>query len=101
MEKCRSIYRLKKALPIDPAKRETVLKAYIEKSPAMKCLNENIKTNSENKATENLIENMQTFINKSKLKRSNESRMTMNILTASVSGEEINDSLKDRVIAKK
>lgn len=102
MEKCRSLHKIKKALPVNPSKRETVMKAYIDKSPAMKCLKRTIETNSENKATENAIEHLKTFISESKLKRSNESRMAMNIVSASLSGEEINhDSAKDRAIAIK
>jgi hypothetical protein len=40
------------------------------------------------------------FIAKSKLKRNDDSRMTMNVLTASVSGEDISDPASDSKIAK-
>lgn len=101
MDKCRSVHKLKKSLPVDPAKREAVLKAYIEVSPAMKCVREKISTSYGDETAEKIIENLHTFIHKSKLKRNDDSRMTMNILSASVSGESVNDPKADRNIAKK
>jgi hypothetical protein len=55
---------------------------------------------SEFKTAEKVLCNLQTFIGKSKLKRNDDSRMTMNVLTASVSGEDISDPASDRNIAK-
>ena len=101
MDKCRSVHKLKKSLPVDPAKREAVLKAYIEVSPAMKCVREKISTSYGDETAEKIIANLHTFIHKSKLKRNDDSRMTMNILSASVSGESVNDPKADRNIAKK
>ena len=100
MDKCRSLNKLKKSLPVDPVKREAVLKAYIEPSPAMTSCKKKLVKHSEYKTAEKVLCNLQTFIGKSKLKRNDDSRMTMNVLTASVSGEDISDTASDRKIAK-
>lgn len=86
MDKCRSLNKLKKSLHVDPVKREAVLKAYIESSPAMTSCKKKLVKHSE--------------FNTAKLKRNDDSRMTMNVLTASVSGEDISDPASDRNIAK-
>ena len=91
---------MKKSLPVDPVKREAVLKAYIESSPAMTSCKNKLVKHSEFKTAEKVLCNLQTFIAKSKLKRNDDSRMTMNVLTASVSGEDISDPASDRKIAK-
>jgi hypothetical protein len=74
--------------------------AYIESSPAMTSCKKKLVKHSEFKTAEKVLCNLQTFIGKSKLKRNDDSRMTMNVLTASVSGEDISDPASDSKIAK-
>ena len=55
MDKCRSLNKLKKSLPVDPVKREVVLKAYIESSPAMTSCKKKLVKHSEFQTAEKVL----------------------------------------------
>ena len=69
MDKWRSLNKLKKSLPVDPVKREAVLKAYIVSSPAMTSCKKKLVKHSEYKTAEKILCNLQIFIGKSKLNK--------------------------------
>ena len=100
MDKWRSLNKLKKSLPVDPVKREAVLKAYIVSSPAMTSCKKKLVKHSEYKTAEKILVIYKYLSVNQNWIRNDDSRMTMNVLTASVSGEDISDPASDRKIAK-
>ncbi|CAC5424929.1 unnamed protein product [Mytilus coruscus] len=92
MDKARSIKKLKQALPITPNKRAAVLSAYVDcnrilKSPGVKKFHDSFEESVEKMA----IRNIQDVITSVKHKRNGEAKAALNILTSSVSGENISD----------
>ncbi|CAC5422370.1 unnamed protein product [Mytilus coruscus] len=92
MDKARSIKKLKQALPITPNKRAAVLSAYVDcnrilKSPGVKKFHDSFEESVEKMA----IRNIQDAITSVKHKRNGEAKAALNILTSSVSGENISD----------
>lgn len=88
----RSIKKLKQALPITPNKRAAVLSAYVDcnrilKSPGVKKIHDSFEESVEKMA----IRNIQDVITSVKHKRNGEAKAALNILTSSVSGENISD----------
>ncbi|CAG2227048.1 unnamed protein product [Mytilus edulis] len=87
-----SIKKLKQALPITPNKRAAVLSAYVDcnrilKSPGVKKFHDSFEESVEKMA----IRNIQDVITSVKHKRNGEAKAALNILTSSVSGENISD----------
>ncbi|CAC5397652.1 unnamed protein product [Mytilus coruscus] len=84
--------KLKQALPITPNKRAAVLSAYVDcnrilKSPGVKKFHDSFEESVEKMA----IRNIQDVITSVKHKRNGEAKAALNILTSSVSGENISD----------
>jgi hypothetical protein len=94
--KHRALKKLKDALPHTPKKRSATLAAYLKnaKSPTTKILiNADVISSPEEqneKSTEKAVfRDLKTAIDSCKMKRSNDSISSMNVLVASVSGEEV------------
>ncbi|CAC5381040.1 unnamed protein product [Mytilus coruscus] len=92
MDKARSIKKLKQVLPITPNKRAAVLSAYVHcnrilKSPGVKKFHDSFEESVEKMP----IRNIQDVITSVKHKRNGEAKAALNILTSSVSGENISD----------
>lgn len=94
MEKTRAVRRIKNALPETPTKRVRAVHAYISsKSPTCLEVNSqmgiNLSEKDNCKIADTLIENMNTFITSTKRKRTQEARQSMNVLTASLSDDNL------------
>ena len=88
----RSIKKLKQALPLTPNKRAAVLSAYVEckrisKSPGVEKFHASFEESVEKIA----IRNVQEVITSVKHKRNGEAKAALNILTSSVSGQNISE----------
>ncbi|MES9883754.1 MAG: hypothetical protein ABW185_23120 [Sedimenticola sp.] len=95
MSRYRALRRLNDSLPKTPSKRIDVIESYLARdSPTANTVKSDLinSVKENNKLTENVLSNMKTFIDSTKCKRSNDCRATMNILTASVSGENLVNS---------
>ncbi|XP_062608097.1 uncharacterized protein LOC134269934 [Saccostrea cucullata] len=93
MSKSRAIRRLKEALPRTPVKRIATVKAYLstKKSPTVKELQRrkvvpSPEERKELEMNESVIQDVKSFLNSVKFKRSDKSREAVDILAASVSG---------------
>ncbi|XP_062602228.1 reticulocyte-binding protein homolog 2a-like [Saccostrea cucullata] len=92
MSKSRAIRRLKEALPRTPVKRIATVKAYLssKKSPTVKELQRrkvvpSPEERKELEMNESVIQDVKSFLNSVKFKRSDKSREAVDILAASVS----------------
>ncbi|CAG2255254.1 unnamed protein product [Mytilus edulis] len=100
MKKSRAIHKLRNALPKTPDDRVVVLNHYMSsKSPTAQKITSLKRKNS--CVSEQIVSNIKTFIQEKKHKRSTESLTVMNILSASVSGENISSNKKKSKAARK
>ncbi|CAC5421842.1 unnamed protein product [Mytilus coruscus] len=108
MSRSRAVRKLKRALPVTPSKRVATVKAYLStnKSPTAITLQriglvpspEEIK---ELKLNASLVEDIKTFLSNEKLKRNDQSRATVEVLAASVSGPAVGNCRAKADLAKK
>ncbi|MES9884023.1 MAG: hypothetical protein ABW185_24515 [Sedimenticola sp.] len=95
MSRARAVRSLKEALPKTPSKRVDVLQTYLnQNTPAAKTVKSNLNHEPttkcpDNTLTDNVLNNIRSFIGTAKHKRSNDARNTMNVISASVSGENL------------
>ncbi|CAC5405684.1 unnamed protein product [Mytilus coruscus] len=108
MRKHRAIKKLQKSLPDSPGTRISTLAAYLrnEKSPTIKTLqSSNIiyspEENIENQLGLAVLEDMKIAISETKLKRTDQARLSMNVLSASVSGNCVKQLRSKLSLAKK
>ncbi|VDI55639.1 Hypothetical predicted protein [Mytilus galloprovincialis] len=108
MRKHRAIKKLRQSLPDSPGTRISTLAAYLrnEKSPTIKTLqSSNIisspEENNENQLGLAVLEDMKIAISETKLKRTNQARLSMNVLSASVSGNCVKQLRSKLSLAKK
>ena len=93
--RARAINRLKSSLPRTPNKRTVVLHKYLSSdSPVASNVKkkESIidpELSDTVKSAENILTNVKTFIEATKRKRTDEARITMNVVTASIIGENL------------
>ena len=90
--KIRAIDRIKKALPKSPNKRVLALKSYLStRSPTVKKTLGTIlsSTKSDKEFYENVVDDIKTVVKSVKNKRSKDALATMQVIVASVSGENI------------
>ncbi|CAG2239434.1 unnamed protein product [Mytilus edulis] len=108
MSRCRAVRKLKRALPVTPSKRVATVKAYLStnKSPTAITLQriglvpspEEIK---ESKLNASVVEDIKTFLSNEKLKRNDQSRASVEVLAASVSGPAVGNCRAKVDLAKK
>jgi hypothetical protein len=96
MRKHRALKKLRNSLPKSPTMRVSTVVAYISnfKSPTVNTLQKSsiIKTSGESAEKslgEAVIEDLKATVSATKLKRSDDARAAMNIISASVSGEAV------------
>jgi hypothetical protein len=96
MRKHRALKKLRNSLPKSPTMRVSTVVAYISnfKSPTVNTLKKSsiIKTpgeSAEKSLGEAVIEDLKATVSATKLKRSDDARAAMNIISASVSGEAV------------
>ena len=91
---------MKNALPSTPVKRVVVLKHYMSSnSPTARTVTKH--NRSDCSVTEHVFQNIKEFIKDTKFKRNADARNAMNIISASVSGENISQGGKKNKVAKK
>lgn len=86
MEKCRIFKKIKELVPGSKEKRESVLASFLHK-PSQKR-----PAASPDRLNNSVVQNIQYLISTTKKRRSDDARAAMNIITASVSGENIAES---------
>lgn len=83
----RAIARVRTALPKSPSKRAAAINKYLNsKSPTINLLR---KSQSEENIFENVVKDIKTVVKSIKSKRCKDALTTMNVLVASVSGENV------------
>lgn len=98
----RAMKRLKNSLPKTPEKRIAIVQQYTIKSPTMDTLRKQIgQSSTEDCVPKHVLDNMKEFVQSKKMKRSNEARVAMTLITASVSGENISDNKVKVSLAKR
>ncbi|XP_062600300.1 DNA ligase 1-like, partial [Saccostrea cucullata] len=107
-QKHRALKKLKQNLPSTPKKRAALISTYMssQNSPTAKLLQKFNKTPSPDdvkkiKMADALLSDMKTVINENKLKRSDDARATINVLSAAVSGENVQQSKCRTELSKK
>ncbi|WAR05734.1 hypothetical protein MAR_021103 [Mya arenaria] len=108
MEKKRAIEKLQDALPCAPIKRCATVAAYLDhhKSPTVQCLKAqnivtSLKERKDNELGTQVLDNLYDAISRSKIKLSDEKRVEMHTIIASVSGENISQSKAKTNLAKR
>lgn len=90
---CRAKKRVEKALPQTPQKRSALLRSLLATNPTstdkVKCLNEQV------------MQNVNKFVNSAKKKRTDGARHAVALITASVSGENISQTNDNLNLSKK
>lgn len=106
--KHRSIQKLKAALPNTPKRRSATIAAYLQnsKSPTVEVLRNleiipSPEERSDRSAEKAAIQDIKTAIDKCKSKRSNDATTSMNVLVASISGENVSKNRCRKRVARK
>ena len=101
--KFRAIQFLRKNLPETPEKREAVIEGYITgESQTVKKIKEQMTDAQKSDISDtSILDNLHTFMAHTKDKWTNEARYTMNILTASISEENLRNNKCTVQLAKR
>jgi hypothetical protein len=98
-DKFRAIQKLRTALPDSPTRRSAVIKAYVAQSPT--CSHLLRQDDVQEPLSTSVLNDMKEMIEETKMKRSDDARAAMNIVSAFASGDNISAMRAKSKIAQK